>query len=114
MWHIFIECFDLFNNLSRCSVGDFGASTSMARTRDVVPNTHLGLTGQNVSLERSVIPGGSCLVAVFPRAQAKPIGQNHLIPMARCVGRSFWLRGWQPKAALCVLNPVCGGQLCAR
>lgn len=61
----------------------------MAHTRDVVPNTHLGLMGQNVSLERSVIPRGLCLVAMFPRAEAKHVGQNHPVPMASCIEHSF-------------------------
>lgn len=49
----------------------------MVLTRDVEPNTHLGLMGQNVSLERSVIPGGLCLMALFPWAEAEHISQNH-------------------------------------
>lgn len=49
----------------------------MVLTRDVEPNTHLGLMGQNVSLERSVIPGGLSLVALFPWVQAEDISQNH-------------------------------------
>lgn len=57
--------FDVFDILSRCSVGDFGALTLMVHTRDVVRSTRLGLTGQSVSLERSVIPGGLCLVVHF-------------------------------------------------
>jgi len=31
----------------------------------------------------------SCLIAVFPRAQAKHVGPNHPIPVAGCMGRSF-------------------------
>lgn len=49
----------------------------MVLTRDVEPNTHLGLMEQNVSLERSVISGGLCLMGLFPWAEDEPISQNH-------------------------------------
>lgn len=67
----------------------------MVLTRDVEPNTHLGLMGQNVSLERSVIPGGLCLVVLFPWAQAQHISQNYLALMPVVWGTS--LSGGRPK-----------------